>query len=80
MNIVAVDWSGNGAKRSAYRAELATRKISRLTFDIRLSHLVEFASSLQPPVLIGIDAALATANVDDFPMTELTVDHWPIDT
>ena len=27
----------------------------------------------------GIHAALATANVDDFPMTEINVQHWPID-
>ena len=26
----------------------------------------------------GVGAALATANVDDFPMTELNVQHWPI--
>ncbi|MCY3843279.1 MAG: PIN domain-containing protein [Acidobacteria bacterium] len=26
----------------------------------------------------GVRAALATANVDDFPMTELNVQHWPI--
>ena len=26
---------------------------------------------------VGIGAALATANVSDFPMTELTVEHWP---
>ena len=25
----------------------------------------------------GVDAALATANVDDFPMAEVTVQHWP---
>ncbi len=25
----------------------------------------------------GIHAGLATANVDDFPMDELTVEHWP---
>ena len=25
----------------------------------------------------GVNAALATANVDDFPMTEINVQHWP---
>ena len=25
----------------------------------------------------GIGAALATANVDDFPMNEIEVQHWP---
>lgn len=27
---------------------------------------------------VGIGAALATANVDDFPMEELRVEHWPV--
>ena len=26
----------------------------------------------------GIGASLATANVDDFPMVELVVEHWPV--
>ena len=26
----------------------------------------------------GVHAGLATANVDDFPMTEINVHHWPI--
>ena len=26
----------------------------------------------------SVGASLATANVDDFPMAELTVEHWPI--
>lgn len=26
----------------------------------------------------GVNAALATANVDDFPMTEINVQHWPV--
>lgn len=26
----------------------------------------------------GVNAALATANVDDFPMTEINVQHWAI--
>lgn len=58
MNIIAVDWGKDASKRSAYRAELSTRRISRLPFNGSLSHLVEYASSLKPPVLIGIDAAI----------------------
>ena len=27
----------------------------------------------------GIGAALATANIDDFPMREVLVEHWPVD-
>lgn len=26
----------------------------------------------------GVNAALATANVDDFPMTEINVQYWPV--
>ena len=26
----------------------------------------------------GVNAALATANVDDFPMSEINVQHWPV--
>ena len=26
---------------------------------------------------VSVGARLATANVDDFPMTELAVEHWP---
>ena len=58
MNIIAVDWGKDAKKRSAYRAELSTRRISRLPFDGSLLHLIESASSLKPPVLIGIDAAI----------------------
>ena len=25
----------------------------------------------------GVSAAVATANVDDFPMAEINVQHWP---
>lgn len=28
----------------------------------------------------GIGASLATANVDDFPMREVPLEHWPADT
>lgn len=26
----------------------------------------------------GVGASLATANIDDFPMDELVVEHWPV--
>jgi hypothetical protein len=58
MNIIAVDWGKDVRKRSAYRAEVSTRHVSRLKFDGSLSHLVEFAATLEPPALIGIDAAI----------------------
>jgi hypothetical protein len=62
VNIIAVDWGKDARKRSAYRAELATRRISHLPFDGSVLHLVEYASSLEPPVLIGIDAAIGFPN------------------
>ena len=36
------------------------------------------ADCLVAAAAAGIGAALATANVDDFPMSELDVQHWPI--
>lgn len=36
------------------------------------------ADCLIAAAAVGIGAALATANVDDFPMSEVLVDHWPI--
>lgn len=62
MNIIAVDWSQDARKRSAYRAELSTLRVSRLPFDGSLSHLLQYASSLKTPVLIGIDAAIGFPN------------------
>ena len=35
------------------------------------------ADCLIAAAAVGIGAPLATANVDDFPMPELTVDEWP---
>ncbi len=36
------------------------------------------ADCLIAAAALGVDAALATANTTDFPMPELTVEHWPI--
>ena len=63
MNIIAVDWAKGAAKRSAYQARLDTRNISRLAIDGSLAQLVNDASSLKTPALIGIDAAIG------FPMS-----------
>ena len=38
---------------------------------------VHQADCLVAAAAIGIGAALATANVGDFPMPELTVEDWP---
>lgn len=35
------------------------------------------ADCLIAAAAVGIGASLATANVDDFPMAELTVEEWP---
>jgi hypothetical protein len=58
VNIIAVDWGKDARKRSAYISRLASRTISRLPFDGSLVHLIEHASSLDGPVLVGIDAAI----------------------
>ncbi len=36
------------------------------------------ADCLVAAAAIGIRAPLATANIADFPMPELTVEHWPV--
>jgi hypothetical protein len=58
VNIIAVDWGKDTRKRAAYISQIASRTVSRLPFDGSLVHLVEHASSLEGPVLIGIDAAI----------------------
>ncbi len=37
------------------------------------------ADCLIAAAAVGVGAALATANVEDFPMPELVVEHWPAD-
>ena len=58
MNIIAGEWGKEAQKRAAYKAEISTRTISRLPFDGTLVQLIEYAHSLIPPVLVGIDAAI----------------------
>jgi hypothetical protein len=57
-NIIAVDWGKEIRKRAAYLASLDRHEVSRLEFDGSLSHLLQIAENLKPPVLIGIDAAI----------------------
>jgi predicted nucleic acid-binding protein len=38
------------------------------------------ADCLIAAAAVGIGAALATANVDDFPMPEVRVEEWPVGT
>jgi len=58
VNVITVDWGKDARKRSAYISQLPSRTISRLPFDGSLVHLIERASSLDGPVLVGIDAAI----------------------
>ncbi|HVF76170.1 MAG TPA: hypothetical protein VM938_14125 [Acidimicrobiales bacterium] len=37
------------------------------------------ADCLIAAAAVGVGAGLATANIDDFPMPELAVEHWPPD-
>ena len=64
MKIIAVDWGKDARKRSAYISDLHARLVSRLPFEGRLSHLLDYAISLQDPVLIGIDAAIGYPAAD----------------
>ncbi len=58
VNIIAVDWGKDVRKRSAYRADLDARRITRIGFDGSVAQLVESAAAWESPVLIGIDAAI----------------------
>ncbi|HXH59190.1 PIN domain-containing protein [Iamia sp.] len=56
-----------GARAGIWRRDLASRGIT-----------VRQADCLIAAAAVGVGAGLATANVADFPMTELTVEHWPV--
>ena len=58
MKIIAVDWGKDAAKRSAYLADPTTRSLRRLPGLTTFQKLIDYAQSLSPPVLIGIDAAI----------------------
>lgn len=58
MIIIAVDWSKDSSKRAAYRAEPANGTVSRVTPCTGLEQLLHYASALEAPALIGIDAAI----------------------
>lgn len=55
-----------GIRAGAWRRAFAGRGIT-----------LHQADCLIAAAAIGIGAPLATANVDDFPMPELSVEHWP---
>lgn len=55
-----------GIRAGTWRRQLARKGIT-----------VHQADCLIAAAAVGIEANLATANVADFPMTELSVEHWP---
>ena len=58
-----------GVRAGRWRREFAGRGVT-----------LHQADCLIAAAAVGIDAPLATANVDDFPMPELSVEHWPAGT
>ena len=55
-----------GMRAGTWRREFAQRGVT-----------LHQADCLIAAAAVGIAASLATANVSDFPMAELSVDHWP---
>ena len=55
-----------GIRAGTWRRQLAQKGIT-----------VHQADCLIAAAAVGIEADLATANVTDFPMAELSVEHWP---
>ena len=55
-----------GIRAGSWRREFAERGVT-----------LHQADCLIAAAAVGIGAALATANVDEFPMAELTVEDWP---
>lgn len=56
-----------GQRAGTWRREFAERGVTLHQADC----LIAASAS-------GVGAAIATANVDDFPMTDISVEHWPI--
>ena len=56
-----------GVRAGSWRREHAERGIT-----------LHQADCLIAAAAVGIGAALATANVADFPMADLRVEHWPV--
>ena len=56
-----------GVRAGTWRRDFAQRGVT-----------VHQADCLIAAAAVGIGAGLATANVTDFPMTELPIEHWPV--
>lgn len=55
-----------GIRAGTWRHEFADRGVT-----------LHQADCLIAAAAAGVGASLATANVDDFPMSEVAVEHWP---
>ena len=58
--------NAEGIQAGTWRRDYATRGIT-----------IHQADCLIAAAALGVGASLATANIDDFPMPELQVRHWP---
>lgn len=58
--------AAEGMRAGTWRREFAARGMT-----------LQQADCLIAAAAVGISARLATANIDDFPMSEVTVEHWP---
>ena len=58
--------AAEGIRAGTWRREFSERGVT-----------LHQADCLIAAAAVGVGASLATANVDDFPMEELTVEHWP---
>jgi predicted nucleic acid-binding protein len=58
--------AAEGIRAGTWRREFADRGVT-----------LHQADCLIAAAAFGVDAYIATANVDDFPMGEISVDHWP---
>jgi len=58
--------AAEGIRAGTWRREFAARGVT-----------IYQADCLIAAAALGVGASIATANVDDFPMGEITLDHWP---
>ena len=58
--------TAEGIRAGTWRREFADRGVS-----------LHQADCLIAAAALGVGASIATANIDDFPMEGITVDHWP---
>jgi predicted nucleic acid-binding protein len=59
--------AAEGIRAGSWRREFANRGVT-----------LHQADCLIAAAAFGVGASIATANVEDFPMSEIAVDHWPV--